>query len=180
MTLKRLGLATLFIALSALAAHADPVTLTGGTVRVEDLCLSDPEGTVSLSGAGFSMLGDVAGHAACTSGGRISSGFSDFPSRSTFLTYQGQNYTYFAGFVVFDSSTLFGSISVFANEFSRIPIFTVDFNATGHRADIVRESGRNTYVFVVTTPTPEPASLVLLATGATLAAGAVRRRRKTA
>lgn len=178
MTLKRLCLAAVFVALSALAAHADPVTLTGGTVTVESLC-NDPEGVVSLSGPGFSVQGNSAG-TGCVSGGRNLFSFNHSMSPATHLVYQGQSYTYFAGFVSFDSSTLFGSVNVFADEFTRTPLFTVQFNGAGHRADILRPSGRHVLVFVVTTPTPEPSAVILLATGATLVAGAARRRRKSA
>ncbi len=169
--------AMLIGALFAVPAHAETITLTGGQVilnRTPDL------GTVSVNligpnfrvstGGDFAFTQTLGGFRICSVGG---CGGIDTVG---FITFNGITTSSFRGAGTFDESTIIGSVNLHGNPLTDLdqPPFplTVDFFGTG-RLEIT-PTGQ---IFTVSSPVPEPGTMLLLGSGLTAVVAAVRRRR---
>jgi hypothetical protein len=164
------------VALVPNSVRADTITLTGGRVIVNRTLVGSTVFTVDLVGEGFNL------HFFEDRTVSFPTSF-DYPT-STFgcgcdgigtVTFNGVTNNAFAGGGNFTDSTIFGSLTIFGNfdSINQPPYpFTLVYIGTG-----VLERSGNITTFTVNSPVPEPATLLLLATGLAGTAAAWRRRR---
>jgi len=156
------------------SASADTVTLFGGTTSVRV-----PPGQVAISihGAGglFSLHYFNPEYV-----GPLSSsfGFQSITQGVGSVSYNGMTLQYLVGSLSFTNSSLTGQVSGFQtlnDAANNNPAFVAMFSGRG-----VLTSTPGSQTFTVASPTPEPASLVLLTTGIGAAVAGLRTRRKKA
>jgi len=157
------------LCLSAVAiAHADPLTLTGGTFTAfQDFGFWHNQANaggpnISISGGAFNNC-DVG---SCPNPFILSSLLTPIGTAGS-VTINGVSYDAFVAGFSFTDTTITGDISVFADRNPGSPfLFSVSFIGQGFLTVTENPEFDSTLsVFTITTPTPEPASLFLIGLG---------------
>ena len=151
------------------AARADSVTLTTGTVSIQvppgltSISIGN-QGTFSLSYFNSEYLGPLVTSFGFTS---ITQGFGS-------ITFQGQTTQFFTGSLSINDSLLTGQVTAFQtleDAFNNNALFTVDFSGAGFL-------GSTSTSRTFTVATPEPTTLLLLGSGLVAVGARARSKRR--
>lgn len=165
------------LCLLAPAAHADTVTLTGGSAST-----LAGVGTANLLGSDFALFyaGEIPPDSATSFGINSVTQSLGMPS----VTYGGVTSRFFGGSLAFDNSALSATLVAYATMddmlFRTNPLFTVSFGGTGFLT-LTDVGGLTERRFTISAPNavaaPEPITMLLLGTRLAGAAAFQRRRK---
>ncbi|HEY5837629.1 MAG TPA: PEP-CTERM sorting domain-containing protein [Pyrinomonadaceae bacterium] len=169
--------AMLFGALFAAPAHAETITLTGGQV-ILDIGGARSVMTTNLTGPNFqlSAQGDFAFGQTLNEFRICSTSGCGGLDTLAMATFNGLTTRLVRGGGSFDESTITGSFTLHNSQIPGLDEppypFAIDFVGVG-----TLETTPTRVTFTVNSPVPEPGTMLLLGTGLTAVAAAVRRRR---